>query len=33
MNLEPQDRLELEVMAVVLSVITILAFIAIAELI
>jgi hypothetical protein len=30
MNLEPQDRLELEVMAVVLSVITILAFIAIA---
>jgi hypothetical protein len=30
MNLEPQDRLELEVMAVVLSVVTILAFIAIA---
>ncbi len=30
MNIEPQDRLELEVMAVVLSVITILAFIAIA---
>ncbi len=30
MNLEPQDRLELEVMAVVLTVITILAFIAIA---
>jgi hypothetical protein len=30
MNLEPQDKLELEVMAVVLSVVTILAFIAIA---
>jgi hypothetical protein len=30
MNLEPQDRLELEVMAVVLSVVAILAFIAIA---